>query len=702
MGTAMTESGDVRIVVAGDEDNDLLEAVIRLGDSQRETLGFLPASATRAYAARGQVLAAMDDGVLLGFATFGLAYDRVRLIHLCVDPSVRGRGIARRLVDAIAELHPDRAEIRLRCRRDFPAHHLWPRLDFVPIGETVGRSRDGHLLTEWRRPIHHVLTLFDRVSSAEVDRIAKVVVDVNVFLDMTLSERDVVESGALQASWVQEQVEFLYSDELLRELDRHADPLVRQAARTAALSGFRHLVVDEDELDRCERTLQQCLGPAPTSGRARSDRKQVAYAEAGQAHYFVTRDDGILTGMRRRLAGNLAVRIVSPTELILSLGTPDAEFDYTPAKLLGTSLETRAIGSDDVAVLGSDLVNHAVGEQRARFTRRLRDLLGSRDGWQGIGIWHNQKPVGLVVWRTGLVVDEVAILRTRAAWQLSATLARELLAARRHERIRGGGGLVRVTDPNLTEAVEAALRREGFFARGDERVCRVLSGIADAKGWHLAATQHLPSSEHADMRTAIQQMGDVRADVEFERALWPAKVANSAITTYLIPVKPTFAADLFDHELASQTLFDRPDRAGIARENVYYRPPRPPLMQPPARILWYVTDERGRPGVRAVRAVSQLESVALSAPDRIHRRFAHIGAYSLRQVHEAARPQGAPQRNQRVMAIRFGLTESLAQPVGLSRLQELAQGVGHTLVLRSVSKIPAALFDVIYQEGGVV
>ena len=231
--------GTARVVVPGDEGDDLLKAVVALGDSQRETLGFLPESATRDYAARGQVRAAVDDNGLLGFATFGLTYDRVRLIHLCVDPSARGHGVARLLVDAIAERHPDRTEIRLRCRRDFPAHHMWPQLDFVPIGETAGRSQERHLLTEWRRPIHHALSLFDFVSSPETDRVSEVVVDANVFLDMTLPNRGAVESEALKETWIQEQVEFFYSDELLREVDRHADPLARQRARAAALSPIR-------------------------------------------------------------------------------------------------------------------------------------------------------------------------------------------------------------------------------------------------------------------------------------------------------------------------------------------------------------------------------------------------------------------------------------------------------------------------------
>lgn len=700
MAQGTTGTGTVRVVVAGDEGDDLLKAVIALGDSERETLGFLPESATREYAARGQVLAAVDDNGLLGFATFGLSYDSVRLIHLCVAPSARGRGVARRLVDAIADRHPDRTEIRLRCRRDFPAHHAWPQLGFTPVGDAVGRSYEGHLLTEWQRPIHHALTLFDHVSSSETDRVAELVVDANVFLDMTLSDRGAVESEALTEPWIQEQVLFLYSDELLREVDRHPDPLARKRARAAALSGFRHLVADPGRLDHCERTIRQHLGPDPTGRRARSDRKQIAYAEAAGADYFVTRDDALLTNVRQWLAEHIAVRIVSPGELVLNLGTLDDEFDYAPAKLLGTSLDTRPVQSRDVAVLGSELVNHAAGEPRTQFTQRIRDLLSDQGQWKGIGIWHYQQPVGLVVWRAGPTVDEVAVLRAKTGWQLSATLARELLASRRRERVRGGGGLVRVTDPNPSRAVEATLRNEGFLTRGDERICRVLSGIGSAQEWETAAMRRLPTSELPDMRAAIRQLGDARADTEFERALWPAKVADSDIATYLVPVKPAFAADLFDDELASQTLLDRPDRAGIARENVYYRSPRGPRMQTPARILWYVTHEPRRAGVKAVRAVSQLDTFTLSPPDRIHRRFARIGAYSLQQVREAAEPKDAPWRDQRVMAIRFSLTERLPQPVALARLREIADSVGHTLVLRSVSRIPATLFDAIYQEGG--
>lgn len=687
----------VEVVVAEDEGDDIVRAVIELGDSHRETLGFLPESVTRDYAARGQVLAAVDGDALLGFATFALPADRVRLVQLCVAPPARERGIARLLVESIAERHPHRTEIRLRCRRDFPAHDMWPQLGFTPMGDVVGRSAAEHVLTEWRRPIHQALTLFDHVSSASGDRDVTAVVDVNVFLDLIRFERSVVESEALNQTWVHDELTLVYSDELLREVDRHEDPRAREEARAAALARFRRLGADHYEVDRCVSFIEERLGPA-RDRRARSDRRQIAHAEAGGADYLVTRDDELLTNVRRKLAGDLHVQIRSPAELIVEIGSPEDELVYAPARLLGTSLETRHIKADDLAAVGAALVNHAVGETRTQLTQRIRDLLSDHEQWKARVVSHDQEPVGLVVWRGSEKLDEVALLRTRSGWHLSATLARELLAARRRERARGGGGLVRLTDSIPSQAVEAALRSEGFVTRKDGNICRVLSGIAAPQAWEPAAASRLPASEHEDLRAAIGQLGDPRADAEFERALWPAKVAGSRLPTYLVPIAPAFAADLFDDELAAQTLFDRPDRVGIARENVYYRAPQGPRLQAPARILWYVSSEHMRPGVQAVRAVSRLESVTVSAPDRVHQRFEHIGAYTLEQVREAAKPNNVPPRKQRVMAIRFSLTEQLPKPVGLPRFRELANAVDHSLMLQSVSAVPTELFDAVYRE----
>ena len=70
----------------------------------------------------------------------------------------------------------------LRCRNDFLAHGMWPKLGFVPIGESPGRSKEGHLLTLWRHQLarHDQLELFRANMS---DDVLDAVIDAQIFFD---------------------------------------------------------------------------------------------------------------------------------------------------------------------------------------------------------------------------------------------------------------------------------------------------------------------------------------------------------------------------------------------------------------------------------------------------------------------------------------------------------------------------------------
>lgn len=139
----------MEICILSDQ-RDLFDRVIALHDLHKATLGFFPRGAFREYYSKGQILTAVDDDSVLGFLTFRITGRRCCIVHLCAAADGRCRGVARGLLDFLKQtLDQQCLGIHVRCRRDYEANRVWPRLGFVATGERAGRGKDGKILTEW-------------------------------------------------------------------------------------------------------------------------------------------------------------------------------------------------------------------------------------------------------------------------------------------------------------------------------------------------------------------------------------------------------------------------------------------------------------------------------------------------------------------------------------------------------------------------
>src|SRR5205814_8086933 len=124
-----------------------------------------------------------------------------------------------------------------------------------------------------------------------------------------------------------------------------------------------------------------------------------------------------------------------------------------------------------------------------------------------------------------------------------------------------------------------------------------------------------PQVEHpvaaAARQAGVPEPAPLRSDMpavaaaELERIWWPAKITDSRLPTYMIPIQQAFSVDL----LGVPHAFLRDDALGLAREHVYYRSPKGLRIQAPARLLWYISGSGAgvayQPGVVAC---SQLDS----------------------------------------------------------------------------------------------
>lgn len=669
-------------VEAVELDSFRLVDVLRLHRAHTSTLGFMPEGAFRACAGRGTLLiAAAPSDETAGYAFYELPRREIALRHLCVAPDHIGHGVARRLVDEIEQRHPDRLGIILRCRNDYPAAKMWPKLDFEPLAERPGRSIAGHPLTVWWRDFGHptLLTPVERTS----DR-PRVALDTDVFLDLSLGSERAGESAYLAADWLQDLVEIVVTKEIAIEINNGDNPDVR--ARHRRFQGrFPRCDTTRDEWEPIAANLRDAIN---TTGRTIGDHderdiRHVARAAAGGAHYFVTRD-GRLVSRLGPLAIEHGIEVRTPAELIARVSF-DAN-PYAPVQLEHTSFQLSAASNHPIDELARRFLNTAAGERIRDLRRRLSEVYADSNAKAYVITDAAGQPAAMIARTTAGHALEVPLLRV--AGPMASTISRHVAYLQRHHAVTIGQPSVRVTDRHLSQPLPEALTAEGFTPAGDGWIaapragCSLASQVPHALSGPGGTPEVVPKGILRDL-----ERGRVAPSIadDLERRHSPLKVIGVGIRTYLVPIKPGWAASLFDKGLSEQTLFPRADALGMSREHVYYSGSRhkPRL---PARILWYVS------GDQCVRAVSRIDEAVVDRPRTLHRRYQHLGVWQLHDVEQAA-------TRGKAMALRFSDTELLPEPVPLPELRAMATGLCHTLFLQSIHEVPERLFVAIYERG---
>jgi GNAT superfamily N-acetyltransferase len=695
-------------VVVVEPQTDLLMRVRNLWRRHSDTLGFFPVGAFDDYASKRCILAAVDaDGVLLGYTLFRITHRRQAMIaHLCVDPEVRGRGTARHLFDALKPLVSNCDDILVRCRRDFAASALWPRLGFVSVGEQVGRGRTAQVVTIWRYELNRLPLL--AAMNRPRDDVVPVVIDANVFFDLDGAAGTVTheESQSLLADWLGGFIELCVTEEIYNEIDRHEDPSNRERQRTRA-EQFRRLPTDKIREEKALTELED-LFPTWTSDSERSDARQLARAIAGGATFFVTRD-GPIRDEADKIYDRFELVIVSPFELVLRFDELRREDAYRPRRFISSGLKKgKPRGIDDLERI-ADLwgVGQPSPEPRRRTLARLRDMSSDPERYEFSCITDNdetflavyaiERPKPDVLRIPIFAVADSTIGRTAARHftekltMLAASEARVVIAV---QECAGG------------KRIEEALSDAGFMKDGAHFIKLALPCVARAID--LALELDLVGSRHVEARNVatwaaahLRSGGDCfppRPEIlpHVERALWPAKILGTALPCYIVPIRPHWAEQLFDIELARHSLFGADPRLAMNSENAYYRAARPAILNAPARLLWYVSQDPAYPGAKAIRACSYLDEVLVAPPKDAFRRFQRLGVYRWADVFRVAKSD----LTKDVMAFRFSKTELFSRPVAWEILQtELGRAGGKGSQLQSPLQISESCFLELYKLG---
>jgi ribosomal protein S18 acetylase RimI-like enzyme/predicted nucleic acid-binding protein len=672
-----------------------LEQVVALHRLNSRTLGFLPKGAFEEHARAGQIVLALEDGVLVGYVLYRIARGRAVIVHLCVASNVRGRGVARALIERLKQDTKSLEGIRLLCRRDYDISHLWSKFGFEAVNSRAGRGKDGAELTCWWFSHGHP-DLFSLASEPDPVR-QRVVIDANVFYD--LHSRDTSESEdskALLADWVQASIELVVTKELRNEIEHGSDETQRRIARAEA-THYTALPADDEAFQNVCAELRPRF-PETATVRDKADLRQVSYAIVGGASFLVTRD-GTLIERCEPLYRSHGLAVLHPAELINQLDAVEREGDYKPARIEGSRLTNALLKADalDQIVQAFKLPDERVSE----FSKTLLHHLSQPKSVdvQVISDCVNDPVVLGVMDRA--VPNELAVpVLRRTRHPLGATMIRNFLRACLDNAALEGRLVVTVCEKGVSGGDTQILREFGFVSCGVVWAKLAVRAIGDLQ--HIANIisdlvlvpdlDFVRRAASDSVATALE-LHEPNAAAAIEHQLWPAKVVGCEIPTFIVSMRPEWAQHFFDVELGSQLLLGLRDDLHLGVEGVYYRSVDNNNLSAPGRVLWYVSKGEGA-GSMSIKACSQLEEVIVGKPKDLFRRFQRLGVYEWRDVFSAAKNDISND----IVAFRFRMTERFKAPVDTEAL-ELLDIRGPFMSPRRISE---AQFAGIYKVGCVL
>ena len=654
-----------------------LNAVDELMKHYSATIGFLPHAVLEDYLRKESVLGAKaQDGQLIGYLLYGTYPDRFRIAQLCVREDFRNQGVARELLDALKTSASTQKVIKLSCRNDFPAHHMWPKLGFVPIDERPGRSREGRPLTFWRLTLapDDQLALFRANIS---DQVLDVVIDAQIFFDFDKSDSVVTQpSKTLISDIFFDSVNLWFTDELFSEINRSSNADERRVARDRT-GQFFEVKYDPLTVEILSESLKQIL-PSGNPSQL-SDINHLAKAAASDVDVFVTRDRGLLK-KAVQIADLVNLQVLSPTALILRLNELSENQSYQPDRVSGIGLQWRRLASGELSTFPFNrFLDH--GEALGRLKAMVESLLVDPNLHELEVLWSEEEPIAL----RGLTYCSPKVLTISlgrvATSQDGPLIGRFLISDAIYKAMRQDRNMVKFETSSLSVGHIQGLSEMGFTRYGDHSIRFCFPRHSDRRDVLSEIAELAPEAVHNYQRMSV---------LELERSCSPLS-SYADQNHFLIPILPGYALNLVDRKRSSHDMFGGNPNILLLWHNVYYRKvTHQNMLKAPGRILWYVS---GNP--KAIVAVSHLDEVVIESPKELFRKFRKYGTLEWKDLYDMC--DGDVSKS--LMLLKFSHTFSFGRDVSLDEIREVFSEDGIGLSFPSPQKIPFDTFNKLFQLG---
>lgn len=703
----MTEEIQVTITEIDDK-SPHLQTVIALGDANKATLSFFRRGAFYEHAALRQIIVALaPEAGCIGYVLYGCSslYKRITIIHMCIKPSHRGKGVTRKLLNYLIQITQEYTGIGLTCRRDYQIDDMWVKLGFVPQYYKPAKTT-GKELTYWWLDHGHP-TLFSNAATHQRESKLCVVIDWNIFGDLYASETaENEESKSLLADWLQADLELGLTDEIFTRVN-DINKLPDRQKRHDFAKTFTRWTCKNKIIEGVYKDIKKNLHSNQIAINE-SDIRHIARTIASDVYIFVTRDSRLLD-IADNVYEKFKLSIISPIELIIHLDELRRKAEYQPVRLAGTELKKKPLQRGEESICNDYFNSDKHGGTKAEFQQRLHRFIAETDKFECfIVLEEENNPLALVVYdRHKRHELEIPIFRV-ADNSIAATIAHHLLFEAASIAASEKRQFTRITDPQLQEVVTTAIQKDTFVKVTDGwlRANIAVAETASQLSHRLTTLAGSLGEEYdfchqiANSMNAGGAVTDIKSMLDIERFFYPAKIIDADIPTFIIPIKPFWAHQLFDAKLANQTLFGATKPAlALNREAVYYKSKTAPKKLKPGisgRILWYVSndDDGGYKGVSAVRACSRFDEVVIGKPKELYRRFRNLGIYEEKNVLDVAQNN----LDKDIMAIRFSDTELFSKTIPLKTIQEVLE---KKILMQSACYISKENFATIYELGTI-
>ncbi|MEM8722930.1 MAG: N-acetyltransferase [Cyanobacteria bacterium P01_G01_bin.39] len=550
---------------------------------------------------------------------------------------------------------------------------MWISLGFICLGEKPAKTKHKTLTHWWLN--YDQLNLFSNRDRQVTESSLCAMLDLAIFQELCLSTAESnPEVFSLLADWLESEVTLCLTDEIYLKINSIEASFQREKLYSFAF-GFSKL--DYENIKTLSDSVSSFCQEYNLS-LDRFARPHLIKTIASQAQIFITQNKSLL-GIRDRIYDRFGLSLKTPTEIITQIDELNDRPNYQPVKLAGTQLKIIGIKKGQEAKL---VESFRGGETTAEFFQKISQFITEGDRFECWTICDGADFIGLYVYaRLNNYELEIPLLRIKAS-SLTVTLADHLIYQATLTSAKENRQFTKITDSFLSRPVIEAIQQKNAFSKVNNTWLRANFSLVDTRNNLLDriinSVTNLPSEYHRYGKIALSyknELGTAYDDnlLDLERLFFPAKISDAEIPTFIIPIKPYWAQQLFDANLSSQTLFGASKiELALNKEAIYYKSKNAPRLLKPGttgRIFWYVSSDRdsGFSGINSIRACSILEEVIIAKPLDLYRRFCNLEIYSEPDILEVAKGDQAKE----IMALRFSHTELFSNPIGFKKIRAI-------------------------------